>query len=299
VVLAAALAVACGASTRTEASQTTHGTGGSAGESGAAGTAVGASGGQGGAAGRASSTGGTGGAGTAGAAGSVDPDAPTIAGAWAMFDFEDPVTVYLQRDGNELSGMGSCVPVTTSVIVDCQGKLSGTIDGHHAAFSFPASFLTYGADVIASEDWQRMAGNFVADGSTGGSLWIAWARIPDGQSWLTSTDQGLIDAVDAREGTFAIQLVSGTGDAFGSAGTYSLLLRNGHGVPTLSGNLGAFWGGEMKWDEAAETLDIGPVPVTRPELPIEVHAQFDGTALLTVEATMPGDDVYEFDGIPP
>ena len=64
--------------------------------------------------------------------------------------------------------------------------------------------------------------------------------------------------------------------------------------PALNGALGAFWAGEMKWHADEQTLEIGPVPATAPELPVALSPHFDGTTLSTVDATMSNGDAYAF-----
>jgi hypothetical protein len=60
------------------------------------------------------------------------------------------------------------------------------------------------------------------------------------------------------------------------------------------GELGAFWSGEMTWNEGAQTLVVGPVPETTPGAPVSLSLHFDGATLTTVEAVMASGARYHF-----
>jgi hypothetical protein len=62
----------------------------------------------------------------------------------------------------------------------------------------------------------------------------------------------------------------------------------------IAGDLGAFWGGELSWNDAEETLIAGPVPETDPELPIELRLRFIGGTLVEVEAMLSSGDTGTF-----
>lgn len=64
------------------------------------------------------------------------------------------------------------------------------------------------------------------------------------------------------------------------------------------GDLGPFWAGEMAWQEAEQTLVIGPVPVTDPAYPIALRVRFEDVVLSAVEAQMPSGDRYLFSAAP-
>jgi hypothetical protein len=54
----------------------------------------------------------------------------------------------------------------------------------------------------------------------------------------------------------------------------------------------------MAWQEAEQTLVIGPVPVTDPAYPIALRVRFEDVVLSAVEAQMPSGDRYLFSAAP-
>lgn len=250
-------------------------------------------------------------AGTTGDAGepAVNPAAEAVEGSWAMFDFEDPVTASLRAEGSSLHGRGACGPMDSS-LGQCGGDITGTLDGRRARFSFPVSFeafgdlgTNYGADVVISEDGTRMAGSFYASTDlatlfVGTGLLTAWVRPAMDGRWLAFEDTALRNLLVEREGNYELELTEGAGDAYAASEAYDLVLRVTGPIPLLRGDLGAFWGGEMAWDDAAQTLSIGPVPETKPELPVAVSLVFEDTTLVTVQATLASGEKYAFDARP-
>jgi hypothetical protein len=59
-------------------------------------------------------------------------------------------------------------------------------------------------------------------------------------------------------------------------------------IEWLTGDLGAFWIPDLRWDEATSTLTAGPVPETIPGRPVklELHVDAVAHAVHDVVATM-------------
>jgi hypothetical protein len=223
---------------------------------------------------------------------------PAIDGTWALFDFEDPVTVRITQVGAVLSGTGSCAPLFQA----CTGELHGSLTDGRAQFNFfmanAAPAMTYAADVFVSDDGMRMAGKFggyetMPDGPL--PLSSAWVRAEAQSAWSTGDYQAVTDALGGRGGEYDLSLSAATGNLFAAGQPYALTLRSFDHGPMLSGALGAFWAGEMAWQAGEQTLVIGPVPATAPYLPVAVRLTFDADALVSVEASMSSGEHYEFD----
>lgn len=207
-----------------------------------------------------------------------------------MFDFEDPVVIDVATRAGVLSGVGSCGPGRA---LACSGALSGTIENRRAEFSFSVmSFgLVYASRVFVSEDATRMAGRFSTDAGTG--LTTAWVRTAAPQTWLSEAYEDLNRDLQPYYGDTQLSLASGTGSTFEPGRAYALRLRPNGKLPLLSGDLGAFWAGEMTWDAAARTLRLGPVPATAPELPVSLRIDYANGPRL--EAELANGERYTFD----
>lgn len=236
------------------------------------------------------------------AAGATNVAWPSLDGVWAMFDFEDPVTVALSEhpfvaDGNgaihELTGKGSCTPFDTEAPAFCGGDIRGERTESRARFTFPAfGGDEYATDAFVAADASRMSGTY---GLNGGTSQTAWVRLPPGQSWLESNDTTLSEAVNARAGRYELYFTAGDGSLFGfSPIPPDLTLRVRGTTPMLSGMFGSFWAGEMRWEAATQTLAVGPVPVTNPTGVIAVRLMFEDTALSAAEATAADGSHYTF-----
>jgi hypothetical protein len=216
-----------------------------------------------------------------------------IDGEWAMFDFEDPVVVDIRAKDGIISGQGSCVPAPFSAM--CAGELTGTLDDHVAEFGFPVPVagLEYRSHAFVSADATRMAGYFSSSGPPD-ELRTAWVRPEPGQQWL-SGDYGPLEAsLRGRGGRYQLTLDGASGDAFETGKNYEILLRSvGNGMLMLSGALGAFWAGEMTWQDAEQTLLIGPVPETAPDFPVRIRLRFDAETLTSVEANLANDERHQ------
>jgi hypothetical protein len=215
---------------------------------------------------------------------------PNVNGTWAMFDFEDPVVVTLVQNGETLTGRGCCAPGGEAFC--CGDIVGGLADDGQVVFGFPVlGAQTYRAAVSVSAAGDRMTGAFYP--LTGSGFLAAWARVPDNENWLEHEDAELRDAVAARQGHFALSLTQGDGDDFAFDAEIQLRLRV-NVMPLISGDLGAFWAGEMVWHAASSTLVVGPVPETQPDLPIELELHFNEHWLQSADAEMPSGERYSF-----
>ncbi len=241
------------------------------------------------------SGGGSGGASAAGAGGAdAEPiglvsDLETI---WAMFAFEDPVAIELWARAHQLSGAGCFAGRALQPLegFDTCKMLSGTIDGRHLQFSFPADRYTYSADVYISSDQQRMAGKFHDVGG-----WeiapTAWLPLGANDRWLPAPDEpaALKRALESRAGDYDLKAVE---NPAGELLHLSLLSGSSRGV--IFGSLGAFWGTEVSWNEDEQILTAGPVPETAPDLPTQLTLHFDAEQLMQVEALAPSGEVHAY-----
>jgi hypothetical protein len=215
-----------------------------------------------------------------------------LTGRWAMFDFEDPVTVDLRESGAELQGEGCCGGFDDqSTALQCCGVLQGYAAAGHATFGFSFDSVgehhDYSTSVFVSADGQRMAGTFSQSG------WpVTWIRIGATDTDFFSSTLAPEPIPTPASGRFALTLsdAPAPGSDF-SAQTPLTLVLDTHFV---SGDLGSFWSGEMSWNAAEQTLLVGPVPETAPGLPVALRLRFDGTGLASVEATMAAGLRYHF-----
>lgn len=241
-------------------------------------------------------------AGTTGEAPSTTGGADlNISGDWGLFLFEDPVAVNLQQEGNELSGYGCCIPDQAAENYCC-GPIEGSIDDHQVSFSFPLGDTgdRYRAEVVVSEDGTRMGGSFFRDhedDSTAlGSLKGAWLRYDSFErNWLPTYPE-LGDELSNLEGLSSLRLTdaSETGDGFVHDQEYELVASLG----SLGGDLGPFWGSEIRVREDDGSIVAGPVPATDPSLPESLVLHRSGSTLLDAEVTMGSGATYRFEVAP-
>jgi hypothetical protein len=209
----------------------------------------------------------------AGVGGEVAEAVPPLDGRWAMFSFEDPVAVELSEEAGVLSGIG-CYgglpsPEFPDVLGSCQ-KLAGIANGRHIQFSFAAENYTYAANVFASADGQRMAGDF-HDTATWRAAAFAWLRIGADYPWLRQSHEPTASsmALEARSGRFGLEGLVDRYDKPGYLAIYS-------STRSIAGSLGAFWQTEIVWNEAEQTLVAGPVAETAPEIATQLTLHFSG-----------------------
>jgi hypothetical protein len=223
----------------------------------------------------------------AGGVGGVGEAVPPLDGRWAMFSFEDPVAVELSEEAGVLSGLG-CYgglpsPGFPDVFGSCQ-KLGGTADGRHIQFSFAAEGFTYAANVYASADGQRMAGDF-HDTATWRAAAFTWLRIGTDYPWLRQSHEptALSMALEARSGRFGLE---GLVDRYDKPGYLAIYTS----TRTIVGSLGAFWQTEIVWNEAEQTLVAGPVAETAPEIATQLTLHFSGLTFVSVDAVFPSGE---------
>jgi hypothetical protein len=283
--------MACGATTRSEEQPLAGTAGGDSGGQPNAGSA--SLGGNPPAKGGSASVSGSGGVATS------STELPPYSGSWAMFDFEDPVVVNITDSGGVLAGKGSCVPPEGNS--QCSGTVQGSAHDRELEFSFRAgeSGSSYRARAFVSEDGTRMSGFFAVDGPPN-RFRASWARPTPGSGWLSGDYSALYEKLGNRaEGQYRLRLASAAGGGFETEHDYDISFRRSHGdLLLLSGALGAFWTGEMTWDEAAQTLVIGPVAATAPDVPTALRMRFDAATLKSVEATLPSGSRFEFSAVP-
>jgi len=219
-----------------------------------------------------------------------------LTGNWGMFLFEDPVAVRLVQDGDQLSGVGCCIP---DLVADqyCCGVIEGGIEGDRASFSFPLGDLgnRYRAEVVVSEDGTRLGGRFFKDDAADSPLLeakTAWLRYESTEeTWLTTRPDLEAELRDISGTTVRLHDTTAAGDGFEHGVDYRLLAAHG----SLGGDLGAFWGSEIHVRPSDGAIVAGPVPTTSPDLPESMILHRDGKSLVDVEVTMGSGATYRFD----
>jgi hypothetical protein len=255
-------------------------------------SAGGAPGGTTGASGASGSTSGHGGGGAAGAP--TEP-VPPLVGRWAIFTFEDPVGIELSEEAGVLSGLGCYGGLPTTAFPDLRNycaPLRGSAEGRHVQFDFRAEGYTYAANVYASADGQRMAGDFHDTGSWHSHA-FTWLRVGPEDPWLHQPDEPTAAgaALANRDGKYALQ---GLVEEDGRPG---YVMIYGY-FRTIAGSLGAFWETEMTWNEAERTLVAGPVAATDPDLATQLTLHFGAASLLSVDAVFPSGKTATFEAAP-
>lgn len=223
-----------------------------------------------------------------------------LTGNWGLFVFDEPVAVRLEREGDELTGSGCCIPDAAAEAFCC-GRVTGSVQGAKVSFSFPlaSSQEIYRADVVLSEDGTRMGGEFfhdVADSAASPpAVKSAWLHY-DGyeRNWL-DRNPDLASELSALENpTVRLSPTSSEGDGFEYDTDYHLVTsRDG-----LGGDLGPFWGTEISVRPSDGALVAGPVPATDPLLPVSLVLRRDGTKLVDVDATLASGASYQFNVVP-
>lgn len=227
-------------------------------------------------------------------------EALDLTGNWGMFLFEDPVAVRLHQEGDVLTGVGCCIP---DLVADqyCCGAITGSVEGDRAAFSFPLGETgdRYRAEVAVSDDLTRLGGSFFRDDATDTplvSVKTAWLRYSsDQETWLTTYPELESELRDLSGSVLRLSEASEAGDGYAHGEEYRLLTAFG----SVGGDLGAFWGSEVRVRDNDGAIVAGPVPVTDPTLPETLVLHRDGTALLEAEATMASGTSYRFDVVAP
>ncbi len=254
---------------------------------GAAGLASDAQGGQSGAGG------GAGQAGNAGNAGASSLDRTAgIAGRWAMFTFADPVGVNLTQRVGVLSGQGcaSGVPPFTDDLDNMRcGAAAGRVIGQQASFGFSVQSYYYEAETTVSADGTRMTGRFRGTGD-----WLpypmAWVHIADGQAWLPPDMDLLPNA------SYDLQLTESDLGAAEYVPNKTYLLHFSDG--SIGGDLGSFAFREIGQVAPGTPLNVGPVAMTVPELPVSMVIQVQDQQFTEIETVTGSGHHYTFSAVP-
>ncbi|HEY6724686.1 MAG TPA: hypothetical protein VI197_11675 [Polyangiaceae bacterium] len=223
-----------------------------------------------------------------------------LTGNWGMFLFEDPVAVRIHQEGDVLTGVGCCIPDAAAEQYCC-GPITGNVAGDRATFSFPLGRLgdRYRAEVIASDDFMRLGGSFFRDDASDTplvSMKTAWLRYGfDQETWLTIHPDLESELRSLSGSVLRLNEASESGDGYAHGEGYQLLTAFG----SVGGDLGAFWGSELRVRESDGAIVAGPVPVTDPTLPQALVLLRDGTRLLEAEVTMASGASYRFDVVSP
>lgn len=223
-----------------------------------------------------------------------------LTGNWGMFLFEDPVAIRLEQEGDVLTGVGCCLPDLIAAQYCC-GLITGSVDGDTATFSFPLGDLgdSYRAEIVVSEDRTRLGGTFYRDDAAGTpllSVKSAWLRYGfEQETWLTSYPELEEELRDMSGSVLRLSDVSKAGDGYEHGEEYTLRTTFG----SVGGELGPFWGSELRVRESDGAIVAGPVPITDPRLPETMVLHRDGKTLQGAEVTMPSGASYRFDVVSP
>jgi len=285
--LGALCALACGATTHNEAR---GGAGGSGAGTGGAATSEPLP-----VAGRANA------GGDAGAPSVLDPMLDA-SGRWAQFGTDDAVAAELVQSKGVLTGNG-CVmglPTPADSAEHYCGAVHGQIQGAQVTFAYDATIAREGGELWLSSDGQRMAGRHAFDGA-----WyapVSWLRIGATDRHLPNLPELelVAKALSSRTGRWSLTQLEGPEPLFlgrTDLGVY-LFIQSGSRGGFVLGTLGAFWQGEMRWNEGESSLEIGPVPETVPGLPVYLRLHFVETTLQWVEATLSSGELQRFSASP-
>jgi hypothetical protein len=215
----------------------------------------------------------------------AQPELASPFGRWGMFAFEDPVAIDITGPFGIGCYAGLPDPQGWNERDECTPLEDVRGDGQHLEFAFMAETYRYAADVMFSTDATRMAGRFHGVGGWS-TRTTSWLRLDDGEVWLKyHGEQAMLDALRPRGGGFVMLLEQGPVPGFERGIEYDLSLSvQGYGA-YLAGDLGAFWGDEMRWNEEDEILSVGPVPVTDPSLAVSLTMDFRRGDTVWVVAT--------------
>jgi hypothetical protein len=242
--------------------------------------------------------------GSAGGAGSPNAvEAPIeVSGRWAQFGTDDAVAAELVQTNGMLTGNGCVLGLPTSADSADHycGPIKGQLQGARVSFGYNTSVASEGADLWLSSDGQRMAGRHLFGGASFAP--VSWLRIGAADSHLPHPPEheAAARALSSRTGSWSLTQLEGPAPLFLGSTELGVVLRirsRATGGFVL-GTLGAFWHGEMSWNEADGTLQVGPVPETVPGLPLRLELKFADSALQSVEATLPTGELQRFSATP-
>jgi len=232
--------------------------------------------------------------GTATDTGNAGPD---VTGRWTMFVWEDPVTVDIKETTGGVIGGGGCCGLSPQDF-PCCGALRGQVADRRASFGFSFDLsgvpYDYSTNVFVSADGQRMTGSFSLAGRR-----VAWRRLGATDDYLPAAEGGVAQALYALQAArYQLAVSTESAPLPGADFNDQLLyqLDGFSGVGYITGDLGAFWAGEMAWNADEQLLTVGPVPATDPSLPVMLALRFDASAtgLTSVDATMASGLLYRF-----
>jgi hypothetical protein len=224
-----------------------------------------------------------------------------VSGRWAQFGSNDPIAAELVQTNGVLTGNG-CIgglPTATDSANHYCGPIHGQLQGARVAFEY-ASVTVEGADLWLSSDGRRMAGRHLFEGGWFGP--VSWLRIGATDSHLPHPPEheAAERALSSRAGAWSLTQLEGPAPLFlgrTDSGIELYIESRSRGGFVL-GTLGAFWHGEMRWSEADQTLEVGPVPETVPGRPLRLELKFVDSALQSVEATLPTGELQRFSAQP-
>jgi hypothetical protein len=232
-------------------------------------------------------------AGTAGAAPKTPPS--EIAGRWAMFFFEDPVGIQVTEADGTLTGLGcaSGTPPLQEPNLDYCGDVHGTVQANQASFDFKFDRYDYIANTTVSADAQRMTGRF-----HGAVDWLpyptAWLRVSEGKEGLPGRDPS--DPPE-ESGDYDLRLSNADPGAteYVPNTVYSLYYSY---RGSLSGDLGCFWDAEITRPNADGPIQVGPVPLTDPALPVSMSIEVNEKRLTQFSVVTGSGHSYTFSAVP-
>jgi hypothetical protein len=228
----------------------------------------------------------------------VEPPADVV-GRWAQFGTDDANAVELVQNAGVLSGSGCLMglPAPTDPDHHYCADLVGKVQGQRVTFAYEPDGAHEGADLWVSADGRRMAGRHSFDGTWWGP--VGWLRFGKDEIFLPNfgkPEEPITLALRAHVGIWALEQVSGPPAIFVGRTDQGAYLNIPSDVKGgfVFGTLGAFWQDEMTWNEAEQTLSVGPVPETVPGLPTQLLLHFEGGSLQAVEATRADGKLLSF-----
>lgn len=230
--------------------------------------------------------------GAAGDAGESPAPPMDIAGRWALFLINDPVGVQLVQSGELLTGEGCAAgtpPISGVPELDICGALSGEVHGNTARFHFIVDTIGgYADELTVSADGQRMTGRLQASFP----VWAptAWLRVPDGDPGLRPRTQSPSTPLS---GGYRLELEESLdlGTEYEPSETYRLAYRDNEGI---SSDLGSFWHTELSQTAEGGSIEVGPVPITSPQLAVSMTLEVEAESVTRVHATTGSGHRYRF-----
>jgi hypothetical protein len=226
------------------------------------------------------------------------PQQPPIGAEWAMTGFEDPVTISLSRHLGCFAADGTERPCGPLRVLASEGAHLTV------AISFDApGIVTYAADLWASEDGKRLAGSFLSFSAKTRDvplppvdtwpLGYVWLPIPSEAGYDFAQLPHTIKALPVQPFGGRFRLVkddTGLGELLRGHDYFFAFHDTGRGF-AITGDLGAFFDTELRWDEATQTLSAGPVAATRPGYPVALEVALESP--ISIRATTADGGSYQ------